>query len=101
YKPEERLANTRFRKLIYTGHCTAINAQLPNTIRARHGLPLLAPGEFKPWVKNCRANWAKRPPKPTRTRVLAVISALVVLAAGLRWRRLARDNKRRSMSEKT
>ncbi|WP_434421160.1 hypothetical protein [Nannocystis pusilla] len=101
YKPEERLAANRFRKLVYTGECTDINAQLPNTIRARHGLPLLAPGEFRPWVKNHLSAWNKKKPRSPQIPWIVLVSVIVVGAAGLRWRQLDRDNKRRALAEKT
>lgn len=96
YSPVERLKSTRFRKLAYTGECTDINAQLPNTLRVRHGLPLLGPGEFRPWVKNHQAAWNKRGNRKRPIPWLVVVSVVVVIAAGLRWRRLDRDNKRRA-----
>jgi hypothetical protein len=94
----ERLKSTRFRKLVHTTECTDIGAQLPNHIRARHGLPLLADGEFKPWVKNRLTAWNKRKAKANRIPWVAIVSALVVLAAGARWRRIDRDNKRRAVA---
>lgn len=99
YDPVERLKSTRFRKLVHTTECaTDPNGQLPNHIRARHGLPLLAEGEFKPWVKNRLTAWNKRKARANRIPWMAIVSALIVLAAGARWRRLDRDNKRRALA---
>jgi hypothetical protein len=84
----------------HTTKCDDINAQLPNEIRARHGLPLLPEGEFKAWNKHRWEAWnkklaalAKRGRDPNRVPVvpIALIAAAVII--GLRWRRLDRDNK--------
>lgn len=103
YVPEERMRTNRFRKLIYTGECSDIGAQLPNSIRERHGLPLLPEGEFKPWVKNRLDAWNKRSEllkkqgrEPGRIPWLVVVVVVMVGAAGTRWWRLDRDNKRKS-----
>jgi hypothetical protein len=69
YVPEERMKRTHTIRHVHTTPCDDVNAQLPNHIRERHGLPLLPEGAFKPWVKQRKAAWDKRiagpgPPRP-------------------------------------
>lgn len=100
YDPVQRMAGNLSSKHQHTTKCDDINAQLPNEIRARHGLPLLPEGEFKAWNKHRWEAWnkklaalAKRGRDPNRVPVvpIALIAAAVII--GLRWRRLDRDNK--------
>jgi hypothetical protein len=99
YVPEERMRTKRFRKLVYTGECSDIHAQLPNYIRARHGLPLLPDDAFRPWLKNRQVAWDKRRNSgrtPMRWFWYVVAVLTLIVGAGLRWRALDRDNKRRA-----
>jgi hypothetical protein len=100
YDPVQRMAGNVNSKHQHTTKCEDIGAQLPNFIRARHGLPLLPEGEFKAWNKHRLDAWnkklatlAKRGRDPNRVPLvpLALIAAAVIV--GLRWRRLDRDNK--------
>ena len=108
YVPEERMRTNKFRKLVYTGECTDVTAQLPNDIRARHSLPLLPDGAFKPWFKHRLTAWNKRKAQlkqsgksPLRAVLFGAAVVLVVGAAGWRWRSLDRDNKKRSLAAET
>jgi hypothetical protein len=100
YVPEERMKRTHTIRHVHTTPCNDVNAQLPNHIRERHGLPLLPDDAFKPWVKQRKAAWDKRIAgqvrrgrDPNRFPFVPLTIGLVVLVAGWRWRRLDRDNE--------
>ena len=69
YWPEKLLVDTGKEEREYTEKCaTAVQGQLPNYIRERHGIPLLDDKVYKPWVKSKKKTWDKRlepPPTPT------------------------------------
>ena len=105
YVPEERLKKTHAIRHVHTTPCDDVNAQLPNHIRARHGLPLLPEGAFKPWIKERKAAWdkriatlQKRGRDPNRFPFVPLGIGLVIILAGLRWRQLDRDNKRAALA---
>ena len=67
YVPAKLLHDTGREERQYTEKCaTAIHGQLPNSIRERHGIPLLDEKGFKAWVKSKKKAWDKRlePPAP-------------------------------------
>ncbi len=60
YLPEVQLARFGKEARLHTTKCASEpEAQLSDTVRARHGLPLLPEGAYKPWVKDRRAKWEK------------------------------------------
>ena len=100
YDPVDRMRGTLNSRKQHTTMCDDVNAQLPNHIRERHGLPLLPEGEFKAWNKHRYKAWnekiaglEKRGRHPNRVPwlPLGIVAAAVII--GLRWRRLDRDNK--------
>ena len=101
YVPDERMKKTNSVRHVHTTPCDDVNAQLPNHIRERHGLPLLPEDAFKPWVKGRKAAWdkrvaalVKRGRDPNRVPFVPITIGVVIIAAALRWRRLDRENKR-------
>jgi hypothetical protein len=109
YVPEERLKRHRSSRHVHTTKCDDVNAQLPNYIRERHGLPPLPEDQpFKPWNKQRKAAWdkrvaglAKRGRDPNRFPFAPLTIGLVVVVAGLRWRRLDRDHKAAAVAGET
>ena len=109
YKPEERLQRHSSVRHVHTTQCSDVNAQLPNHIRERHGLPPLPDDQpFKPWDKDRQAQFAKHVAEltrqgrdPNRVPFAPMTIGLVVIIAGLRWRRLDRDNKRTALAALT
>jgi len=70
YSPEKLLYDTGREERQYTEKCVSgVQAQLPNFIRDRYGLPHIEDNVYKPWVQNKRKAWDKRyePPKTTDT----------------------------------
>ncbi len=122
YDPEKRYEKHNRQKYVYTATCaTDINAQLPDHIRARYGLPPLSEitvkvpvkedgeetGEelaqavsFKPWEKHRKRDWENKM-KARRERgynpwwsLFGGVSVLVFLgAAWFRWRELDLENE--------
>ncbi len=109
YNPVERLQRHRSTRHVHTTKCTDVNAQLPNYIRERHGLPLLPDDQpFKHWVKNRKLAWDKKAQNlikqgrdPERIPYIPFAIAVVVFIAGWRWRQLDRDNKAKAMAAET
>jgi len=108
YVPEERMQRTHSVRHVHTTSCDDVNAQLPNHIRARHGLPLLPDDAFKPWVKQRKAAWDKRIAAqvrrgrdPNRLPLVPVAVGLVVVLCAWQWRRLDRANKRAALAAET
>ncbi len=108
YVPEERMQKTHTIRHVHTTRCDDVNAQLPNHIRARHGLPLLPEDAFKPWVKQRKAAWDKRIDgqirrgrNPNRFPFAPLGIGAAVLLAGWAWRRLDRNNKRAALAAET
>jgi len=68
YVPEQLLYDTGREERAHTEKCsTAIQGQLPDFIRARHGLPPLPEGAYKPLVVKRLKGWERRlepPPAP-------------------------------------
>ncbi|MCA9717033.1 MAG: hypothetical protein KC468_20335, partial [Myxococcales bacterium] len=104
YVPHERYQELHRQKFVYTADCaTDINAQLPNHIRARYGLPAAPEDEFKPWFKDRKRAWEDKMKKrrargynPYRT-LFGGFSVLVFLgAAWWRWRELDVENEARA-----
>jgi hypothetical protein len=100
YDPAERLLRNQTSRHEHTSKCDEVNAQLPNAIRARHGLPLLEDGEFKAWHKHRKKDWDKRIEAqhkrgrdPNRAPYIPLALLGVTIFVVLRWRRLDRDNK--------
>jgi hypothetical protein len=61
YVPEKLLYDTGREEKAHTETCaTAIQGQLPDAIRERHGLPPLKEGEFKPLVVKRLKGWERR-----------------------------------------
>jgi hypothetical protein len=106
YVPEERMKRTHTVRHVHTTQCDDINAQLPNYIRERHGLPPLPEDQpFRPWIKERReafdkrvARLAKQGRDPNRVPFVPLTIGVVVIVAGLRWRRLDRDNKQAALA---
>jgi hypothetical protein len=109
YDPVDRMMRNQVSRHQHTTHCDDINAQLPNYIRERHGLPPLPEGEeFKAWHKNRWEAWnkrlaglAKRGRDPNRVPFVPIAVIAVVIVTGLRWRRMDRENKARSMTSQS
>ncbi len=60
YLPELQLARFGKQQRLHTTHCASEpEAQLSDEVRARHGLPPLPEGAYKPWVKDRRSKWEK------------------------------------------
>ncbi len=106
YVPDELMKRTQTVRHVHTTPCDDVNAQLPNHVRERHGLPPLPPDQpFKPWVKNRRAAFEKRVQNlvrqgrdPNRVPFTPISLGLVFIVAGVRWWQLDRDNKRTAMA---
>jgi hypothetical protein len=61
YLPEVQLALHAKEQRLHTTDCaTEPEAQLSDEVRARHGLPPLPAGAYKPWKKDRRAKWDKK-----------------------------------------
>jgi hypothetical protein len=61
YKPEELILLRGRESLKYAESCrSGINAQLPNYVRERYGLPTLEDKDVKMWEKNRRKKWDTR-----------------------------------------
>ena len=61
YRPAEMLARHGRESEVFSERCrTSVDAQLPNRIRERHGLPLLPEEEIRRWHKHRRRKWEKR-----------------------------------------
>ena len=61
YVAERLLEEKGHEREIHTVTCASDpEAQLPDTIRARHGLPPLAEGAEKPWIKHRKVSWERR-----------------------------------------
>ncbi len=61
YIPEVQMVKFGKQRVIHTAECeTAPEAQLPNWIRERYGLPLLPEGVEKPWVKHRKDKWDRK-----------------------------------------
>jgi uncharacterized membrane protein YphA (DoxX/SURF4 family) len=62
YSPEELLEREGSESVEYTEQCaSAVMGQLPDTLRQRHGLPMLPEGQrYRPWVKRKLESWRKR-----------------------------------------
>ena len=62
YIPEDLLKRAGRERVVYTEHCKhAIMGQLPNWIRARHGLPPLPEDTpYRPWIKHKKRKWEQR-----------------------------------------
>jgi hypothetical protein len=59
-----QLAKFSKEERLHTTTCASEpEAQLSDVVRARHGLPPLPAGAYKPWNKNRRAHWADRTKK--------------------------------------
>jgi hypothetical protein len=109
YKPVERMQRHSSVRHVHTTQCTDVNAQLPDHIRERHGLPPLPDDQpFKPWDKDRQVHFAKHVAElarqgrdPNRIPFAPMTIGLVVIVAGLRWRRLDRDNKRAALTNPT
>jgi hypothetical protein len=69
YWPEVLLHDTGKEEREYTEKCaTAVQGQLPNFIRERHGIPPIDDKVYKPWIKSKKKTWDRRlepPPTPT------------------------------------
>jgi hypothetical protein len=69
YWPEVLLRDTGKEERQYSEKCAnAVQGQLPNFIRERHGIPPIDDKVYKPWVKTKLKTWEKRlepPPTPT------------------------------------
>jgi len=106
YVPEERMQKTHTVRHVHTTQCDDVNAQLPNHVRARHGLrPLPEDTPFKPWIKDRRdvfekrvARLAKQGRDPNRVPYAPIAIGVVVIFAGWGWRRLDRNDKRRALA---
>jgi len=106
YVPEERMQRTHTVRHVHTTPCDDVNAQLPNHVRARHGLPPLPEDTpFKPWIKSRRdafekrvARLAKQGRDPNRVPYAPIAIGVVVIFAGWGWRRLDRNDKRRALA---
>ena len=106
YVPEERMQRTHTTRHVHTTQCDDVNAQLPNHIRKRHGLPLLpADAPFEPWIKHRRdafdkkvARLARQGRDPNRVPYGPLSIGLAVIIAGFVWRQTDRDNKRRALA---
>jgi len=60
YLPEVQLAKHAKEVRLHTTSCASEpEAQLSDTVRARHGLPPLPEGAYKPWAKGRKAKWDK------------------------------------------
>jgi len=71
YVPATLLHDTGREERQYTEKCAnAIHGQLPNFIRARHGIELLDEKGFKAWVKSKKKAWDRRlePPAAKTTK---------------------------------
>jgi hypothetical protein len=69
YVPEQLLHDTGREERAHTEKCsTAIQGQLPDSIRARHGLPPLKEGEFKPLSVKRLKGWERRLEPPPASR---------------------------------
>ena len=102
YVPEARYAETHREKVVYTAICkNEPLGQLPDDIRARHGLDPLPPERpYKPWIKARKPKWdkkteemAKKGRDPDRFPWGPLGVFAVVFAFGWRWRELDLDNK--------
>lgn len=61
YLPEVQLARFGKESHLHTTRCaTDPEAQLSDEIRARHGLPALPEGAYKPWIKDRQKKWEQR-----------------------------------------
>jgi hypothetical protein len=61
YVAEDRLERNGFERVAHSEICRqTVMGQLPNFIRERDGLPVLEPGEYRPWIKHKRSKWQKR-----------------------------------------
>ena len=99
YDPQERFKKTAREQVAYTAVCAdEVHGQLPDWIRARHGLPPLPPERpFKAWPKERAAKWtakvAERRKQGRDPGRPPVVPALVVLGVAIfvaRWRRMER-----------
>ncbi len=64
YIPEELFARTGTESVVHTEACaTAVLGQLPDSIRAKDGLPPLEPGAEKRWTKTRRPAWERAHPR--------------------------------------
>jgi len=72
YIPEVQLAKFGKQRTIHTTQCaTDPEAQLPNWIRARHGLPLVDDDEVTLWDKHRKQKWDRRQAKKQRAKAKA------------------------------
>ena len=61
YIPELQLARHSQEQRLHTTTCASEpEAQLSDEVRARHGLPPLPAGAYKPWKKDRRSKWERR-----------------------------------------
>ncbi|MCB9704601.1 MAG: hypothetical protein H6711_22140 [Myxococcales bacterium] len=102
YVPEERYAKTHQEKVVYTAICVDEPlGQLPDEIRARHGLPPLpADRPHKLWHKERWKKWEQKSEQlrergrdPDRFPWIPLGVIAVLVAFGWRWRELDRENK--------
>ncbi len=69
YIPEIQLAKFGKQRVIHTAECaTAPEAQLPNWMRERYGLPLLPEGAEKPWIKHRHKKWERKQKRLAKRR---------------------------------
>jgi hypothetical protein len=60
YLPEVQLGRFGKQDRLHTTSCASEpEAQLSDVVRARHGLPPLPAGAYKPWAKDRRAKWER------------------------------------------
>ncbi len=61
YIPELQLAQHSTERRLHVTRCASEpEAQLSDEVRARHGLPALPDGAYKPWKKDRRSKWERR-----------------------------------------
>ena len=76
YRPEQLLHDTGRESKSYTEKCaTAVQGQLPDPIRARHGLPPLKEGVYKPLVIRRQKGWERRLDTPASRQAAAASKA--------------------------
>ena len=98
YDPQERFRASAREQTVHTARCAdEPHGQLPDAIRARHGLPPLPPeAPFKAWHKGRVEKWAKKAETQGRKGPAPWAAALAivgVVAFLLRWRALERRQR--------